>query len=215
MKTVYSTQEGVKMNSELDFGPTKDIHNQFQHFMDTLETMLGEEFNFYYRITDDNFIQLAYSYHDSELKITAQYKLRSKNLKKNIVFIVKKCIEANAPFYGYPKFENSSVFTKREFDEIVQSIEDKKTVVAKKSLKNITPLITFLKNNNLNPIPTGDSPNNWKAKCPSRRSHFIMISTKTDAWGCGYCYRKGELPELEKWLHEVKLIEDKNLSLKG
>ncbi|WP_299397161.1 hypothetical protein [uncultured Gelidibacter sp.] len=202
MKTVFTTQEGVKMNSELDFGSTKEIHEQFQYLMDTLETMFDEEFNYYYRVTDDNFIQLAYSYGKSELQIMAQYRMRFKNLKENITFIVKNSIEASAPFSGYPKFENSSVFTEQEFDGIVQSIKDEKDAISKKSLENITPLITYLKENNLNPVPSGYSPTNWNAQCPSGRGHSIMVSTKSDEWGCGYCRRKGGIAELESWLHE-------------
>ena len=35
-----------------------------------------------------------------------------------------------------------------------------------------------------------------------------MIVTKTDTWGCGYCRRKGEIPELKAWLKEIKIKED-------
>lgn len=206
MKSVYSTQEGVKMNSDLDFGDTKDIQDQFQYLMDTLETMFNEEFQYFYRLTDDNFIQLAYSYNENELKIIAQYRLRFKNLKQNIIFIVRNSIEANSPYNGYPTFENSAVFTKQEFDAIINSLKNSKRAISEKALEHSTPFITFLKDNNLNPFPSGDFYTNWKARCPSGRSHFITISTEKDEWGCGYCRRKGKQGELEKWLLDIKEI---------
>lgn len=203
MKTVYSRQEGVKMNSDLDFGNTDGIEDQFYPLIDVLATMLNEEFNYFYRITDDNYIQMAYSYCGSQIEIKAQYKLRFQSLKKDIIFIVKNYIEANAPFNGYPTFENSAVFTKQEFDAIVHELKSEKAVISKKSLENITPLITYLKKNNLNPIPSGESPANWRAQCPSKRGHFIEVSTKSDEWGCGYCRRKGKQADLENWLLEI------------
>ena len=40
-----------------------------------------------------------------------------------------------------------------------------------------------------------------------------MNVTKEDDWGCGYCKRKGKLPELKAWMQEIKIKEDqKNLS---
>ncbi len=204
MKTVYSTQEGVKMNSSLDFGDTKDIQDQFHYFIDTLETPLNEEFKFFYRVIDDNFIQLAYSYNESELEIIAQYRLRFQNLKQNIIFIVKNSIEANRFYNGYPTFQNSTVFTKHEFDDIIATLKKAEKAVAQKALEHQTPFITFLKDINLNPFPSGSSYTNWKAKCPSGRGHFIMISTKKDEWGCGYCRRKEKQADIEKWLLEIR-----------
>lgn len=208
MKTVYTTQEGVKMNSDLDFGTTKGISDQFHPLMDLLITMLQEEFNFFYRITEDGYIQVAYSYLDSELEIKAQYKLRFQDLKENINFIVRNYIEAIAPFEGYPRFEKSPVFTEEEFDSIIASIENPKKVIIQEALKNKTPLIKFLKENNLNPYPSGEYVTNWLAKCPSGRAHFIMVSTISDEWGCGYCYRKGKQKDLKKWLLEIKKTSD-------
>lgn len=65
MKTVFTTQEGVKMNSQLDFGSTENIRNEFQFLMTTYETMFEEEFDYFYRITSDGYIQIACSYYKS------------------------------------------------------------------------------------------------------------------------------------------------------
>jgi hypothetical protein len=61
MITVFTTQEGVKMNSQLDFGSIEKIENEFQSLMTTYENMFDEEFDYFYRITPDRYIQLAYS----------------------------------------------------------------------------------------------------------------------------------------------------------
>ena len=48
MKTVFTTQKGVKMNSQLDFGNTAKIKNEFQFLMTTYETQFDEEFDYFY-----------------------------------------------------------------------------------------------------------------------------------------------------------------------
>ena len=70
MKTVFTTQEGVKMNSQLNFVSTESIGNEFQFLMTTYETLFEEEFDYFYRITPDSYLQLTYSYQKSKLEIT-------------------------------------------------------------------------------------------------------------------------------------------------
>jgi hypothetical protein len=47
MITVFTTQEGVKMNSQLDFGSIEKIENEFQSLMTTYENMFDEEFDYF------------------------------------------------------------------------------------------------------------------------------------------------------------------------
>jgi hypothetical protein len=72
MKTVFTTQEGVKMNSQLNFVSTESIGNEFQFLMTTYETLFEEEFDYFYRITSDGYLQLAYTYPKSTLEIKTQ-----------------------------------------------------------------------------------------------------------------------------------------------
>jgi len=208
MKTVFTKEEGVIMNSRLDFGDTKDIVNEFHYLMDTTETMWEVEFKYFYRITDDNYIQLAYRMDGGELQLSAQFKLRYENIKENIAFIVKENIEVHSPYEGYPVFEKSDLLTEWEFNGIIQAISDAKESIIKQAKAIQTPLIDYLREQKLNPRPTGYNPNSWIANCPCGGNHFIMVSTLNDEWGCGYCKRKGKIPELEKWLQEVKIKED-------
>jgi hypothetical protein len=208
MKTVFTTQEGVKMNSQLNFGNTAKIKNEFQFLMTTYETLFDEEFDYFYRITPDGYIQLAYSYNKSSLEIRAQYKLKFDLKKENIKYIVFECIEANHFYNGMPKLKNSDVFTHDEFDEIIFNIENPKNIQKERARKKITPLISFIKQQQLYPKPTGFNENSWTASCPSGGKHFIQIVTTNDQWGCGYCHRKGGLIELKHWLQELKSIKD-------
>jgi hypothetical protein len=57
------------MNSQLNFVSTESIGNEFQFLMTTYETMFNEEYEYFYRITSDGYLQLAYSFHKSALEI--------------------------------------------------------------------------------------------------------------------------------------------------
>jgi len=60
-------------------------------------------------------------------------------------------------------------------------------------------LINFCRTINLNPIPDGIHASNWIANCLSKGNHQMLLSTLTNEWGCGYCRKKGGLPELKEW----------------
>lgn len=203
MKTLHIKEEGLKMNSALDFGPTAGIKNEFKYLMTTTETQFDEEFDYYYRITDNDFIQLAYSYYSSPLEIKAQYRLKYAEPVENITYAFIKLIEANWIYNGLPRFIKSDIFTEVEFKALIADIVYKRESFKKKAKKKQTEIITLLKDKNLNPIPSGNHPDNWLARCPSGGNHFIQVVTTNDKWGCGYCNRKGGINELKDWLKEL------------
>jgi hypothetical protein len=214
MKTVFTKKEGVKMNSSLDFGDTTNIINEFEYLMNTTETMFDVEVRYFYRITDDNYIQLASKFDSGNLNINAQYKLKFENFKENIIFIVKENIEAHLLYHGFPTFEDSIAFTRQEFDVIIQNMEAQKGSIIEQAKSMETPLIVYLREQDLYPQPTGNNPNSWIATCPNGGKHFIQVVTTNDQWGCGYCKRKGNQTELEKWLQELKSMKfQKKLSI--
>ena len=92
MRTVFTKEEGIKMNSSLDFGSCETIINEFEYLMDTTESMWDFDIKYFYRVTDDNYIQLACKMDGGELQLSAQFKLRYENLKENIIFIIKEHI---------------------------------------------------------------------------------------------------------------------------
>jgi hypothetical protein len=209
MKTVFTAQEGVKMNSQLDFGDITPIINQFHFFLETTETVWDLDIQHYYRITDDNFIQIAVSVEGTDPEIKAQYKLRYSSLKENIQFVLKELFEANLLFNGYPKFNKSELFSKQEFEvDIVGKMKREKQQIKDETLSKETPIIAFLKEQGLEPIPSGTALDSWMARCPNGRKHFIKIVASSDEWGCGYCKRKGTQSELEKWIQEIKSRND-------
>jgi hypothetical protein len=209
MKTVFTAQEGVKMNSQLDFGDITPIINQFHFFLETSETVWDLDIQHYYRITDDNFIQIAVSVEGTDPEIKVQYKLRYSSLKENIQFVLKELFEANLLFNGYPKFNKSELFSKQEFEvDIVGKMKREKQQIKDETLSKETPIIAFLKEQGLEPIPSGTALDSWMARCPNGRKHFIRIVASSDEWGCGYCKRKGTQSELEKWIQEIKSRND-------
>ena len=215
MKTVFTKEEGIKMNSSLDFGSCETIINEFEYLMDTTESMWDFDIKYFYRVTDDNYIQLACKIDGGELQFSAQFKLRYENLKENIIFIIKEHIEAHLPYEGFPIFENSVVFTEQEFNAIIQTMKDEKLLIIEQAKSKETPIIDYLRGQDLFPRPTGNNPNSWVAKCPSGGNHHIMIVTKEDIWGCGYCNKKGNQKDLEKWLWELDQKKITHLMEKG
>ena len=100
-----------------------------------------------------------------------------------------------------------------QMEIIEEEQKDEKLAIIKEAKMVETPLIAYLREQHLNPKRSGNNSHSWIAKCPCGGNHFINVVTKNDEWGCGYCGRKGNQPELEKWIQEIKTKEDqKNLS---
>jgi hypothetical protein len=208
MKTVFNKVEGIKMNASLDLGSCEHITDEFEYLMATTETMWDLDVAYFYRVTDDHYIQLAHNFDGSALELNAQFKLRFKTLKENIIFIVSEHIEAYLPYHGFPVLQKSEILTEQEFVSIIQTIKHEKRTQSEQAKKNQTPLIDYLGDQNLNPKPSGNNPYSWVANCPNGGNHFILIVTKTDTWGCGYCRQKGKLPELKAWIENIKIKKD-------
>lgn len=204
MKTVFTTQEGVKMNANLDLGSTESILHDLKYFLVLSDSLYGVKLQFYYRLTDDSYIQLAYSVQDSSPELTAQFKLRHESLKENLTFILREYLQANLPFQGQLDFERSPLFIEEEYHAIMECIYSEKKANSNKAKKTITTLITYLEAQGLSPRPSGHNTVSWLANCPSGRNHPIKLVTTTDEWECGYCRRHGKLPELKAWLSDLK-----------
>jgi len=64
-----------------------------------------------------------------------------------------------------------------------------------------TEIIRVARELKLHPKPEGGGPFNWYARCP-QTNHSLMISSKSDQFGCGYCRRKGGAEELREFVAE-------------
>lgn len=127
--------------------------------------------------------------------------------------ITKAYIKAFHLYDGFPKFINSIAFCEKEFKVLINDIKNENTKNRQLAFENETPLISLLRDNELNPRPSGNNANSWVAQCPSGGNHFIQIVTSKDEWGCGYCNRNGKINELKQWLREIVMKNDqKNLS---
>ena len=109
--------------------------------------------------------------------------------------------------YGYPIFSHSELITEDEFNHClhlgIENIRKRKIQIREKGKDH--PIILYCTEKNLFPEPEDNSPDSWKANCPSGRQHHIMISTSSPSnhnWGCGYCKKKGGLEELKQWVEK-------------
>ena len=71
--------------------------------------------------------------------------------------------------------------------EVVHEINENKRQADRHSNAEIVEAARALR---LRPEPSGDSPNNWIAKCPGG-PHSIMVAPTSNEFGCGYCRIKG------------------------
>jgi hypothetical protein len=110
--------------------------------------------------------------------------------------------------YGYPWYVKSDLFTEEEFRSMVSKAESMIDNHKAKAKLNTSILTEVCEKYKLRPEPYNDSGTSWQAQCPSGRAHWIAISTENNTWGCGYCRKKGGIPELVEWMEEIR--ESKN-----
>jgi hypothetical protein len=136
---------------------------------------------------------------DRELEIH----LENKNLSSEVLLedYLINLMSHNGNFIGTPQYEKSEMFSKESFDKMLDkgiSMMVERDGMAK-SLNSENELINYCKSVGLYPEPVDGNVNNWKANCPSGGKHYIMISTISNEWGCGYCRKKGDINSLKKW----------------
>jgi 6-pyruvoyl-tetrahydropterin synthase len=204
MKKPMIRKEGVKMNDSLNFENYAAVRHQFHFVLETIETAWGLYIQYHYRITEDKYIQIAVSVEDDAPQIRAQYQLKYSSVKENIKFVITEMFDANLLFNGYPQFHKSNTFSEKEFkNDLIEKLKNEKRLIYEKTKTNQTPLIKYLKEQDLEPNPSETNVGSWVAKCPNGQKHFIMITTKNDQWGCGYCKKKGGLQDLQNWINQL------------
>ncbi len=65
------------------------------------------------------------------------------------------------------------------------------------------PILIAARKCRLNPEPSATSSWGWSVRCPGT-NHSLMISTKDNTFGCGYCKRQGGPEELRAFAAERK-----------
>jgi hypothetical protein len=68
---------------------------------------------------------------------------------------------------------------------------------AELATRNETEIVRVARELGLDPVPSGDGPTAWAARCPNQGHRYVLwLSTKSDQFGCPYCQRKGGVGEL-------------------
>lgn len=101
----------------------------------------------------------------------------------------------------------SGLLTRDELEGIVRTIADelkRNSEAAKEEQRRPeAPIIKMARELGLDPSPAGHNDSAWMANCPSG-SHWMMISSSHNEFGCGYCRRKGGPAQLQEFYDYVK-----------
>lgn len=66
---------------------------------------------------------------------------------------------------------------------------------------NETEIVHVARELGLAPVPSGDGPAAWAARCPGQRGRYTLwLSAKSDQFGCPYCRVKGGVDELRAFV---------------
>jgi hypothetical protein len=106
--------------------------------------------------------------------------------------------------YGHPWYVYSETFSQKEFDDMLDSAIELIRLRKEKASLNTSEITDVCVEYQMRPEPVDDKGTAWMANCPSRRGHWIHISSKQNLWYCGYCKRNGGIKELVEWIEEVK-----------
>mgnify|MGYP005748884429 CR=1 FL=1 len=106
--------------------------------------------------------------------------------------------------YGYPWYVKSELFTEAEFNSMRSNAIDMIDARKAKARQNTSILTEVCEKYKLRPEPCNSDGTSWQAQCPSGRQHWIAITTEDNLWGCGYCRKKGGIPELVEWMEEIR-----------
>ena len=217
MKT-FTQKEGLNFSNRHPFGDPQETANEFEFFIyydvGTVAFELQEKL--YYRITEDNYIQVASNlYDDSSPQIIAQFKNNGEELKTQLQTIMRQYFEGMRYFIGFPsEFIDGTLFSKDDFNNILQSIKEDLDKNRKKANQNPPELFTLLEKHDLDPQPDGMDAISWLAICPRCRKHLLSFKRGSLSWRCGYCNLAGDG---EKMFEEalLKISEEKSIKLKS
>jgi hypothetical protein len=137
--------------------------------------------------------------------IESEYKLEF-NLeinKKSIYNFVKGYCAYTIKWNGEPRFNSPGYINQEDFESIILEVKKEIKDSKKEGLKTANHFTEYLKSQSLDPRPSGDNKYLWLANCPfSRGFHFMMISTETNTFGCGWCKKKGGQKALKDYLQK-------------
>ena len=78
---------------------------------------------------------------------------------------------------------------------------NREEALAEESVRT-SPILETARAFGLVPRPAGQNATAWMANCPCGGQHWIMISTQSNEFGCGYCRRKGGPEALRRFCED-------------
>lgn len=202
MRKEVALTEGQSYHPSPEFGSLNGERNAFTFTISMEVTMFQIPVYYYHRETDDGYLQIARAMSKGEIEgVVARFKRTDADLKTDITKVLKERIHGGLGFDGLPGYEESPVYTKAEFEAILQEIRDEEEE-RKAAIPKRTAFIDFLEAQGMNPRHCDGNAHSWVANC-AQGEHFMAVSTKDDTWGCGYHKRKGGQKDLENWLREL------------
>ncbi|MDP2060214.1 MAG: hypothetical protein U1C58_06430 [Flavobacteriaceae bacterium] len=211
MKTVFTQREGVSVNSSFDFGSTEGISHEFNLLLKIFENHWKLNISYYYRTTDDGFIQLATQDDEKKLHIIAQIKLKFEHLKSDKLNVLFHNFMAQRSEEFKPTFLSSPILTPEEFSKVLYLLDERrfKNIQQAKIKAQENGFIEYLQKEGFKPQPDGCTEYTWTALCPNGEGrHLISVSTHDDSWHCPLCEKKGNQEAFDKWQREVWKIND-------
>jgi hypothetical protein len=134
---------------------------------------------------------------------------REGTVNKAAMRLLDALVRARVP-YEFPRPPYlPGLLTRRELAGVARAVAEelRRNSLAAEAAQKIrkAPIIELANELGLNPRPAGHNSSAWVADCP-RRSHFLMLSSSLNEFGCGYCRRKGGPAELEAFADHVKSL---------
>jgi hypothetical protein len=176
-------------------------NSQELFLLETLETIFDASIYLYlidgkklfYKTSKDG------DYKESEYKLEFNLEIN----KKSIYNFLKGYFAYTIKWNGEPRFNSPGYLNQEDLESIVSEVKKEIKDLKKEGLKTANHFIDFLESQSLDPRPSGNGKYSWQANCPfSRGSHFMMISTETNTFGCGWCKKKGDQKALKDYLQK-------------
>lgn len=200
-------QKIKEVKTFLSFVNNQKTKRDYVFILETEESMWDVEVRYYLK-NEDGYLKLYTTndnnkeFHDCNVSLIINDSLS----KRDVIKLLENYFEKWRIYNGLPRFRKEGLLDEKEFYAIINNIKEKRDHYMRRAMELKTPFIDYLKKVNLDPIPDGENEHQWLAKCPySKGKHHMMVSTKNDTYGCGWCKKKGSQSDLENYLKTIKL----------
>lgn len=177
------------------------------HLFSYCETELGfpgPETKIYF-IHDGQTIKYYKGYLNSDLKdctLVMEYKLELRmDLHQSLEAFTVYYFSNVTNFFGYPDDFKGAYISLNQLEKLFKDALWIISDTNRKSIEVKYEIIELLSDLGLNPSPANHNTTAFYARCPTKRGHTMMVSAKSNEYGCGYCRIKGTLAEIKREMH--------------